>query len=52
MTFFRHGDASNGGAVRAAPIRSVLVGIAAGARGRQTKKTKKILNLEPPRPIL
>jgi hypothetical protein len=51
MTFFRHGDASNGGAVRAAPRCRKHPVFPAWSRPRQTNFHKKIFNLESPAPI-
>ena len=52
MTFFRHADVCNGGAVRAAPKCRKHPVFPAWSRGRQNNFDKKILNLESPTPIL
>ena len=52
MTFFWHGHACNGGAVRAAPGSRKHPVFPAWSRGRQTNFDKKILNLESPTPVL
>ena len=47
MTFFRHADACNGGAVRAAATCRKHHVFYAGSRGRQTNFPKTMLNVEP-----
>jgi len=50
-TFFWHGDACNGGAVREAPKCRKHPVFPAWSRGRQTNFDKNIFNLESPTPI-